>query len=71
MYYKGGDHNPPHVHARYGSCVAEIDVMSGDVLEGKLPNKAATMVKEWVILHSSELLEIWETQEFKKIKPLE
>jgi hypothetical protein len=45
--------------------------MTGEVLEGYLPSKAMSMVQEWIAIHKDALLEIWETQEFKKIPPLE
>lgn len=45
--------------------------MTGVVLEGYLPPKALAMVREWIALHKDTLQEIWETQEFKKIPPLE
>lgn len=44
---------------------------TGKVLEGYLPPKAIDMVQEWIQLHKQELQEIWDTQEFKKISPLE
>ena len=65
------EHNPPHIHAIYNEDVAAIDFMTGDVLEGELPPKALAMVQEWLQLHKDTLLEIWNTQEFKKIPPLE
>lgn len=45
--------------------------MTGDVLEGYLPPKALKMVEEWIGINRSELQIIWETQEFKKLPPLE
>lgn len=36
-----------------------------------LPSKALAMVREWIGLHRDDLQEIWNTQEFKKIPPLE
>ena len=45
--------------------------MTGEVLEGYLPPKALAMVREWIALHKDTLQEIRETQEFKKIPPLE
>ena len=65
------EHNPPHIHAIYNEDVAAIDFMTGAVLEGHLPNKALNMVQEWIALHIDTLMEIWKTQEFKKIPPLE
>jgi len=71
MYFLGSEHNPPHIHAIYNDTVAAIDIMNGDVLDGFLPGKALHMVQEWVVLHRDTLLEIWNTQEFRNIPPLE
>ncbi len=71
MYFLQKEHNPPHIHAIYNDDVAAIDFMSGKVLEGYLPPKALSMVQEWIGLHQDELKEIWETQNFKSISPLE
>ena len=71
MYLRQKEHNPPHIHAIYNDDVAAIDYMNGEVLEGYLPPKALAMVREWLVLHKNILQEIWETQEFKKIPPLE
>ena len=71
MYFLQSEHNPPHIHAIYNEDVAAIDFMTGEVLEGGLPKKALEMVREWIGLHRNELKEIWETQEFKSIQPLE
>jgi len=45
--------------------------MTGEVIEGHLPAKALSMVREWISIHKTELKEIWNTQEFKKLPPLE
>ena len=45
--------------------------MTGEVIEGNLPAKALALVREWLLIHKYELKEIWETQEFKKLEPLE
>ena len=71
MYFLQSEHNPPHIHAIYNEDVAAIDFMTGEVLEGYLPGKAMSMVQEWIALHKDTLMEIWKTQEFKKIPPLE
>lgn len=71
MYFLQSEHNPPHIHAIYNDDVAAIDFMTGDVLEGHLPSKAMSMVQEWIGIHREELKEIWETQDFKIIPPLE
>lgn len=71
MYFLQKEHNPPHIHAIYNEDMAAIDFMTGTVLEGDLPPKALSLVREWISLHRKELTEIWETQNFKSIEPLE
>lgn len=71
MYFQQLEHNPPHFHAVYDGNTAEFDIRTGEKLDGELPPKATAMVLEWLDLHRDELLKIWDTQEFKKITPLE
>ncbi len=71
MYFLQSEHNPPHIHAIYNDDVAAIDFMTGNVLEGHLPQKAMNMVQEWITIHQEDLKIIWETQEFKNLPPLE
>jgi len=66
-----GDHPPPHFHAVYGEYIALIDINSLNVIEGDLPARARKLVIEWAEKYQSELKTIWETQEFKKLPPLE
>ena len=56
MYFQQSEHNPPHIHAIYGEHVAAI---------------ALELVKEWISIHEKELKDIWDTQNFKNITPLE
>ena len=71
MYFQQAEHNPPHFHALYGEDMAEIVIRTGEVLEGHLPPKALAMVQEWASIHKDELLNMWETQEFQPLAPLE
>ena len=71
MYFQQAEHNPPHIHAIYCDDMAEINIQTGEVLEGYLPPKALSMVREWVEIHKIDLLYMWETQEFKSLSPLE
>lgn len=71
MYFQQSEHNPPHFHAIYNGDTAEFDIQTGEKLDGDLPPKAITLVSEWLNLHRDELLEIWNTQKFKQIEPLE
>lgn len=71
MYFQQAEHNPPHIHALYGEEMAAITIQTGEILEEHLPPKALTMVKEWIELHKIDLLQMWDTQEFKSLAPLE
>ena len=71
MYFLQKEHNPPHIHAIYNEDMAAIDILTGEVLEGYLPPKAHALVDEWISLHRDELKEIWETQNFRYVEPLE
>ncbi len=71
MYFQQAEHNPPHIHAIYNEDMAAVDVRTGEVLEGYLPPKALSMVREWSEIHKTELLQMWKTQEFRMLPPLE
>ncbi len=71
MYFQLSEHNPPHFHARYGEYAAEISIQTGEVLSGFLPPKAFSLVHEWANIHREELIQMWNTQDFKPISPLE
>ena len=40
-------------------------------INGNLPAKAEKLVLEWMRIHIDELREMWNSQSFKKIEPLE
>jgi hypothetical protein len=65
-----GDHPPPHFHAIYGEYNALVDVESLEIMEGDLPSRAQKLVLEWAILYQQDLLQMWNTQEFRKLPPL-
>ncbi len=52
MYFQ--DHNPPHFHAIYAEHEALIRIDNGDVVRGRLPRTAGTLVEEWRRLHVDE-----------------
>ena len=71
MYFIQKHHNPPHIHAFYGEYVSVIDLNTLEEIEGNLPLKALKIVREWIEINKNEILEIWKTQKFRKIKPIE
>lgn len=65
-----GDHPPPHFHAVYGEYVGIFDINTLEMFEGDLPARAKKLVLEWAKSNQRDLLEIWNTQEFRKLPPL-
>lgn len=66
MYFD--DHNPPHFHAEYQGQMALVEIENGDIIKGKLPKKAARLVKEWCLEHQEELMMNW--QNAVELEPL-
>ena len=73
MYFIQAEHNPPHIHVVYGEDTFSIAIKDMRILDGdNHPSpRVLSMVKEWIELHREELLEMWDTQEFHEIEPLE
>lgn len=70
MYFQQSEHNPPHIHAIYGKYMGVVNIKTGEIIEGKLPQRALKLVQEWLNINKEEVLKIWHTQQFKKIPPL-
>lgn len=69
MYFN--EHNPPHFHVIYNEYEAQFDIEEGAFSNGFLPSKQSRLVLAWYEIHKEELLKIWNSKSFKKIKPLE
>ena len=70
MYFQQSEHNPPHFHVIFGEYTGSVDIRTCEMLEGDLPKKELTLVKEWAKQNQSVLLEIWNTQKFRAIPPM-
>ncbi|MCD8293663.1 MAG: DUF4160 domain-containing protein [Clostridia bacterium] len=77
MFSKDVEHPVPHIHVRckrkyyckprrekYGAASFDFD---GNIIEGKIPFKAAAKVKDWILAHRDILFSMWETQNFSMI----
>ena len=74
MYHEvGGQHNKPHLHARYAEYEAVYD-FEGNLINGNLPRKQDTLVKGWIALRTDDLKTNWELlqrgEPHYKIEPL-
>ena len=70
MYYLASEHNPPHIHVIYGDFIGVINLLTLEMMQGDLPSKALSIVKDWVLVHKEELIKMWNTQEFKSLSPI-
>ena len=71
----GAKHSRPHVHAVYQGFEAPFDIETGEILaQAEFPDKQATLVRSWLIIHREDLLANWNLLQtdgtFFKIEPL-
>lgn len=71
MYLRQKEHNPPHIHAIYGECVGMFSLENAEMFEGDIPLKGQIYVKKFIEKYRRELYDMWETQEFQKLPPIE
>ncbi|MDQ3609377.1 MAG: DUF4160 domain-containing protein [Actinomycetota bacterium] len=53
------DHPPPHLHARYGSDEAKIELFTGLVMAGRLPPAQLRQVQQWRRARMWDLIKAW------------
>jgi hypothetical protein len=71
MFLIDKEHTPRHIHVKFGEYVAVMELDNLYIVDGELPKRCGQLVKEWATLHQKELIEMWNTQNFHKIEPLE
>ena len=71
MFLIDREHPPRHIHAKYGEYMAVIGLEDLKIIEGKLPKRCERLVREWMEIHQQELIDMWDTQNFHPIEPLE
>jgi hypothetical protein len=68
------EHLPPHFHATYGDDEALVLIATGQLLKGSLTSRAASLVREWTLLHREELEANWQLRDammpLNRIAPL-
>ena len=53
------NHCLPHVHAEYGEFKISIEIATGKILAGNLPNKNQKRAVNWVLENKDKLLTDW------------
>ena len=55
MYF--ANHAPPHIHVDYQGQEALVAIADGTLVEGELPRRAMTLVRQWCLDHRAELVQ--------------
>lgn len=71
MYFSQSEHGVPHFHAVYDEFNGVFAIETLEMIEGDLPIRSQKLVKEWGALYQSELLRMWQNNEFKQLPGLE
>ena len=71
MYFQQSEHNPPHIHAQYGDSVGLFSLENGEMFEGDLDKKMRSFVTNFIVYYKEQLLEMWKTQKFAMLDPIE
>ncbi len=69
MYFR--EHGVAHFHAIYGEYNGVFEIETLEMIEGDLPNRSQKMIKEWAKNYQNDLLEMWNSQEFRNLPGLE
>lgn len=68
IYFYYREHQPPHFHARYSGSEELVTIDSLEVLQGSLPPRAHGLVREWALLHRTELAVAWD--QARRMEPI-
>lgn len=71
MYLRQKEHNPPHIHAICGDNIGMFSLPDGEMFEGDLGNKEQKLVQKFIAKYGKELIDMWETQQFMFLPPVE
>ena len=71
MYLRNKEHNPPHIHAITQDFDAPFLIETGEIMEGEFPRRAKELVREFINHYRKELLEMWETEKYVKLPPID
>ncbi len=71
MFLNSTEPKPPHIHAITQDFEAPFLIATGEIMEGYFPIKAKLLVKEFINEYKNELEEMWETEKYIKLPPLQ
>ncbi len=70
MYLRKKEHNPPHIHVVYGEYIGLFSISDAVMYEGDLPLKVQKEVSRFIRHYRMKLMNMWETQNFEMLAPL-
>ena len=59
FFFDNDKHQLPHIHVRYAEFNASIEIETGNVLAGNIPNRQLRLVQAWIEIHREELIADW------------
>lgn len=59
LFMDNQQHHLPHIHVEYQGMKAVLEIPSGTLLEGALPNKKLHLLQAWIDIHEEELMANW------------
>lgn len=71
MYFSQSEHGVPHFHAMYGEYNGVFSIETLEMIVGDLPKRSQRLIKEWASQYQNDLLQMWQTNEFRKLPGLE
>jgi hypothetical protein len=71
MYLIDNEHPLQHIHIKYGEHEAVMELTNLNIIDGTLPKKCRQLVREWAEIYQNELIEMWSSQNFHHIEPLD
>ena len=69
MHYGDNEHNPPHIHARNKKGQEGVfEIKTGIMIRGNLSLKEIKIIQDFIIQYKERLIEMWEKQNFERLK---
>jgi hypothetical protein len=59
FFFDTDRHQIPHIHVRYAEFSASIDILSAEILDGRIPQRQLRLVQAWIEIHRDELMADW------------
>ena len=71
MYFSQSEHGIPHFHAMYGEYNGVFSIETLEMMVGDLPKRSQRLIREWASQYQNDLLQMWQTNEFRQLPGLE